>query len=66
MATQNHQGEAIRPGELYTMADTMKRLGWGRAAMRTARDKGLKVIRQGGRCFVMSDDILAYFQTLKA
>ncbi|SFI78566.1 hypothetical protein SAMN05421753_112110 [Planctomicrobium piriforme] len=42
----------------------MKRLGWGRAAMRTARANGLKVIRQGGRAYVLSDEILNYFKTL--
>lgn len=66
MATAHHTGEPIRPGELYTLDETMNRLGWGRHAMRQARKSGLKVIRQGGRAYLMSDDILEYFKTLKS
>jgi len=62
MAVSNHQGEAIRPGELYTQSEAMKRLGWGRHAMRMARNNGLKVVLQGGRAFVLADEILAYFK----
>ena len=42
--------------ETYTLASFMKAAGWGRAALRTARDNGLRVIKISGRCFVRGRD----------
>lgn len=56
--------EPIRPGELYTLNEAMRRLCWQRHAMREARRNGLKVIRQGTRGYVLADHILEYFKRI--
>lgn len=51
---------AIKRGEVYPLADFMRRAGLGRHAMRTARSKGLRVRRTGNRGYVVGDDWLDY------
>lgn len=63
MATANASTSAIRPGELYSLQDFQKKVGFGRMALRTARSQGLKTFKQGGRSFVFADDALAFFRS---
>jgi len=63
MATLNAQTGEIRTGSMYSLDDFRKLLGWGRIAIRTARKNGLRVIREGGRCYVLGDDAMDYFKS---
>lgn len=58
MSTES-QGVEIRSDAAYDLA-TVKKLGLGTAALRTARRKGLTVRRIGRRSFVLGRDLLAY------
>lgn len=51
---------AIRHDELYTLDEASARLGWGDAARRAARRRGLKVFRSGKRNYVLGSDLLAF------
>lgn len=66
MASHQHAPDAIRPGELLTLAELQRRLGWGRHATRTARSEGLKVVLKGGCCFVLTDDVIEFFKSQAA
>lgn len=61
--TRTVPGE-IAPGVIYTLEEFRRRIGWGLAAMRTARRNGLRVIYTAGRCYVRGDDALAYFDAI--
>ena len=50
----------IEPGCVYHMDELLRRLRWSRHAWRTARRRGLKVIRTAGRAYVRGDDVIAY------
>jgi hypothetical protein len=53
------EGVEIRADAAYDLA-TVKKLGLGTAALRTARRKGLIVRRIGRRSFVLGRDLLEY------
>jgi hypothetical protein len=57
--TTPHDGVEIKADSAYDLA-SVKRLGLGVAALRTARRRGLVVRRIGRRSFVMGRDLLAY------
>lgn len=48
--------QPIEDGRVYPLPLFMKATGWGRHAMRQARQKGLRVVRVAGRCFVRGRD----------
>ena len=48
--------QAIEDQKTYPMQTFMKTVGWGRHALRQARQKGLRVVRVSGRCFVRGKD----------
>jgi len=50
----------IRPDELYPLAAAKTRLGWGAAAMRSARRNGLAVMYAGGRGYITGSEIIRY------
>ena len=50
----------IRPDELYELSECQRRLGWGKAAFRTARRNGLKVRYCSRRAYVMGADLISY------
>ncbi len=54
-----HPG-TIRPDELYRFDEAAARLGWGDAALRAARRRGLKIHRAGKRNYVLGSDLLAF------
>ncbi len=57
--------EPLRAGTLYPLRLFMRYTGMQKAAMRTARDNGLKVRRVGTRAFVLADDFFAYLDSLQ-
>jgi hypothetical protein len=46
----------IEDGSVYPMATFMGAVGWGRHALRQARQQGLRVVKVSGRCFVRGRD----------
>ncbi len=57
----NPQGIVIDGGAIYDLP-ALKRLGWGTAALRTARRNGLLVRRSGRKSWVFGRDLLAYLE----
>ena len=53
-------GSAIAPDVLYPLPEFMRLTGWGRHAMRAARNRGLRVRYTGNRGFVLGGDFIAY------
>lgn len=53
----------ISRGEVYQLPEFLRRVGWGRNAMRSARRAGLRVIRTNGRVYVAADDAIAYLRS---
>lgn len=52
----------IEPHILYPLADLQARSGMGSGALRTARQKGLKVLYTAGRGYVLGRDFIAYVE----
>jgi hypothetical protein len=50
----------IRPDELYTLPEIVRRTGLGAWALRQARRNGLKVKYSGGRGFVLGRDFIQH------
>jgi len=50
----------IDPQCLYPMQLFHERVGLGKSAMRTARRRGLRVLRYGGRSFVLGADFIEH------
>ncbi len=50
------------PGTLYTLQDFQAATGMKKTALRTARERGLKVRYVGNRGFILADDFLEYVQ----
>jgi hypothetical protein len=60
MANRSEDLAAIRPEEQYPLELFESMVGLGRAALREARRKGLKVEYVHGRAFVRGSDWLSY------
>lgn len=58
--------QAIEDGKTYPLAAFMTAAGWGRHAMRHARQQGLRVVKVSGRCFVRGRDFSAFLDGLAA
>ncbi len=54
----------IRAGEVYSLAELRRRLGWQEHAVRQARAAGLPLITFGRQKFCLGTDVLAFFQRL--
>jgi hypothetical protein len=54
----------IPPGHVLTRAELCSRLRWERTAYRAAKKAGLPVKRFGRADYVLSDDVLRFFQAL--
>jgi hypothetical protein len=54
-------GVEIRSDAVYDLP-ALKELGWGTAALRTARRRGLLVRRTGRKSWVFGRDLLAYIE----
>ena len=48
--------QPIDDGRTYPMSSFMLATGWGRHALRQARQQGLRVVKVSGRCFVRGKD----------
>ena len=54
----------IRDDETFQQEAFMRRAGWGRHALRQARQQGLRVIKVGGRNFIRGRDFSAFLGLL--
>ena len=63
MATRSEDLAPVRPDEVYPLELFERSQGLGRAALREARRKGLKVSYLHGRVFVRGVDWLDYLAT---
>lgn len=52
----------ILPGALYSREEAVARLGWGKAAWRSALHDGLPVFYRGGRAYVFADDLIQFIR----
>lgn len=59
MKPKQDTSDTLRPIEdasVYPMAAFMRHVGWGRHALKQARQQGLRVVKVSGRCFVRGRD----------
>lgn len=52
----------VHPEVLYALTELQRRTGWSAHAMRTARRRGLRVLRSAGRAYVRGADFIAYIE----
>ncbi len=52
----------IDAGSLYTLPEIKARLGLGKAALRTARRRGLVVRKIGRKGYVLGKDVMTYIE----
>jgi hypothetical protein len=67
MRKRNATAETMQPiddGKTYPMAAFMGAAGWGRHALRQARQQGLRVVKVSGRCFVRGKDFSEFLGKL--
>jgi hypothetical protein len=57
--------QPIDPRLLYPLDVFMKHSGLGAAALRKARRNGLRILRTGGRAFVLGSEFQRYLEELK-
>lgn len=50
----------IPPGQMWHIDRVREATGWGNAALKTERQRGLPVSYCGGRCFVSTDALIAH------
>ena len=66
MATATQErGIVIDGGAIYDLP-ALRQMGWGTAALRTARRQGLIVRRSGRKSWVFGKDLLAYLEKTAA
>ena len=56
--------QPIDDGSTYPMAAFMRATGWGRHALKHARQQGLRVVKVGGRCFVRGRDFSEFLDAI--
>lgn len=56
----------ISDHQTYPLAEFLRATGWGRHALRHARQQGLRVVRVSGRCFVRGRDFSEFLGQLSA
>jgi hypothetical protein len=61
---QRRPPAVIRSGEVYTLAELRRRLGWAEHGVRQARIAGLRLVTFGRQKFVLGDDALEFFRRL--
>lgn len=64
--TTHAPGAIIRAGEVYSLREFARRLGWGEHALRQARLAGLPVILVGREKYVRGTAAEAWFARLEA
>ena len=60
--TPKQSRSPLLPGAIYPLGEFRRLTGLGAHALRTARKKGLKVYRCGGRGFVFADDFSRFLR----
>ena len=50
----------INTAEIYPRDEFLARMRWGKHAWRTAKRNGLRVLRAGGRVYVLGSDVAEY------
>jgi hypothetical protein len=50
----------IRVDEAYSLAEFLRRVGWRRGALSTARREGLRVVTAGGLSYVLGSDWIRF------
>jgi hypothetical protein len=55
--------QPVKAGEAYTLPAFAARTGLGRWALTACRRDGLRVIRAGGRAFVLGSDWISYLES---
>jgi hypothetical protein len=56
----------IRRDETYCLREFLSRVGWGRAGLRAAKERGLEVVQSGKRCFIRGEDWFAFLESEKS
>jgi hypothetical protein len=54
----------VRAGEVYSLAELRRRLGWQDHAVRQARVKGLRLVSFGHAKYALGSDVLKFFERL--
>ena len=62
MPTISEKPGLITSDSLYTLEELSARLRLGKAALRQARRKGLKIKRIGRRAYVLGRDVIEWFE----
>ena len=65
MGSKGRETGEIRGNSLYTYSGLKRTLGWGVAAIRAARQKGMPVHRFGRQPLVLGKDLLAFAEGLE-
>lgn len=52
----------VRPNVLYRLDELKARMGWSDSALRAAKQRGLKVRRDGKRAYLMGEDVISYLK----
>ncbi len=60
VTAKNHAPGTIDGNAAYTIVEARARMGWGVAALRKARERGLLIRRIGKRSFILGTDILSF------
>lgn len=69
MGQRQNTAETLQPISdhvTYTLPGFMVATGWGRHALRHARQQGLRVVKVSGRCFVRGKDFSEFLGSLAA
>lgn len=69
MRPKQDTSDTLKPIEdtsVYPMAAFMRYVGWGRHALKQARQQGLRVVKVSGRCFVRGRDFSEFLATMKS
>lgn len=59
-----HTLAPIDDGRTYPLSAFMQATGWGRHALKHARQQGLRVVKVSGRCFVRGRDFSEFLGKL--
>jgi hypothetical protein len=69
MRQKQDTGDTLAPiqdGSTYSQDAFMRAAGWGRHALRQARQQGLRVVKVGGRNFIRGRDFSEFLGKLAA
>ena len=55
-----HAEGLFKPGELMTLAELKRRVGWADGATREMKRRGLRVVKIGSTRFVWADDLIEF------